>query len=255
MNKIPNKDEMISLLDCIFGDNEYDDLPIEIRNLINEYKYDIKNESVLCIPNYRSPINTIMNNLDKSLYELISQDFASINRQDAENFSKYIQLVTATMVHDGENMLLLNNLYSNKVYQRGTLSYIQGHVEFPYAISLSLKDILIQNMIKEINEELGMISGNIDDVFEEFKKASPVTAMYLPIPPSTNKHCCILYELKVDDVNDFYCKENNKNGINIIKIDKIYSQYNYLCPWVLQSLQYSEHVRRIYIEHLRGLNY
>lgn len=244
--------ELLPTLDCIFGGmvGESEDL----YKLLTYGSSMIKDENVLCFKWNENEFSMTMS--DYIFHHLLgsiknsSGILKSINRKDAENFCGAIQIVTAAMIHDKTHIILLSNMSPNAFYKRATLSFAQGHVTFPINTNISLSDLLKTNMLRELDEELGCIDNSF-----KVNITDPNSVIYLPIPPSTNKHCCVLYDIEVPDVRMFYSKENDKNSLVRIRIDQLHTQYNNLCPWVLHSLQHSKHVKDIYLEYLKNLKY
>ena len=254
-NNIMN--ELVPTLECIFGtmggcfDNiqKIINKSVKDENIIGLHIHGDDNNNVNIPIIIRSNYNETIDSLKDAFID--GGGFKKYNRKIIENFSNVKQMVTSAIVRDDEHILLLSNLKPNAFYQRATLSFIQGHVEYPNNTeSITLLEAFNNNMKKELNEELG----NRDQLFNGFNIGSPIGIIYLPVAPSTNKHCCILYEVVVDDVDMFYSNELDKHSLVKLRIDQIHTQYNYLCPWVLQGLRFSVHIRDMYLQYTRNLN-
>jgi predicted NUDIX family phosphoesterase len=223
-------------------------------NLCNSY---IKNEDVLCVKYKKHPSHLYK----KQIFEYIifnknyniKENYNTFyclekhNRRECEYFnSEYLQIVSACIIYNNKEILLLENNIDKGFYKVGDLTYVQGHVTYPENENISFEDLIISNMKEEMKEEI-----IIDDIYLNNIKFIN-KCVYNDNPLSSIHHLYTMTSLYVEDLSIISSNEIQKHNVKIIQMKDLYKNINLLCPYIIRTLGDIPNLKNNFIEFLNN---
>lgn len=171
--------------------------------------------------------------LSKLIEEKVCKIVTRRNMEFFCDFPEYRQLNVCAFIHNDTSMVLLKP-FRHGPSVHGSVTLVQGHVAFfEYMLPMTLKEIFISNLIKEVREEtIGII--------EDIRQIKTDKVFYLDINsyPICYKHIGILFELNVGSyITKINSNEKYKHAVICKNIKYIHEVLMESDQWVWKAIE------------------
>lgn len=175
-----------------------------------------------------------------------SSPYRFYERNEMEYNPQYRQLVTAALIRDKKHVILLQNGNGSNVRLKNKITMIQGHVAFSQEMYLrSIKDCVILNMEKEINEELRVHGSENCTPFEYLTSVSENIQPDYLLKMNSNfidiEHLGAIFVIDVNNAEEVFSRlttgEPENHDLILIPINEYHKYVENMDGWVQEILE------------------